>query len=434
MTQTVTILPQYTCQSDFPLDFAISQEKANATTENSSNTDQKLTASLENSKPPSFWISKYKENETPTHGKVQVIFNKGNEVPTLNAEPEFNVHWLNSNAFELTDNDNTITMKSYDRNYKIQNKNINSIDISPLESLMVTGEDDAVIKLIEIDTGNIRRIFEGHYGDITKVRFFPSGQVLLTAGTDLQIKIWSVLDGSCPVTLKGHTRAVTDTAIISRGRNVLSSSKDGSVRLWECGSSSTIRKICQLDKPIHKIALGEINKEYLANHPSPEVTLDSREVETRGKVLFVLTDHTFYGYDLGQPNQDPIYVGHQPIDRSPFSAIAYDSEKNRLYTGNEEGIITIWDLNQLSQPVQLIKRNNTTITSLHVIPSNGLLVTQGDGQLYLCQLEENDQHPYCFIKKEFVGSDLEPWYDACITSSGTIIAGGRNGLLQKYTL
>jgi len=325
-------------------------------------------------------------------------------------------------------------MKSYDRNYKIQNKNINSIDISPLESLMVTGEDDAVIKLIEIDTGNIRRIFEGHYGDITKVRFFPSGQVLLTAGTDLQIKIWSVLDGSCPVTLKGHTRAVTDTAIISRGRNVLSSSKDGSVRLWECGSSSTIRKICQLDKPIHKIALGEINKEYLANHPSPEVTLDSREVETRGKVLFVLTDHTFYGYDLGQPNQDPIYVGHQPIDRSPFSAIAYDSEKNRLYTGNEEGIITIWDLNQLSQPVQLIKRNNTTITSLHVIPSNGLLVTQGDGQLYLCQLEENDQHPYCFIKKEFVGSDLEPWYDACITSSGTIIAGGRNGLLQKYTL
>jgi len=54
----------------------------------------------------------------------------------------------------------------------------------------------------------IKRIFEGHYGDITKVRFFPSGQVLLTAATDLQIKIWSVLDGSCPVTLKGHSRGI----------------------------------------------------------------------------------------------------------------------------------------------------------------------------------------------------------------------------------
>jgi len=429
MTKTITILPQYSCQSDFPLDFSIAQEKANATTETTTSPSQKMT-SLENLKPPSFWISKYKENEKPIHGKVQVIFNKDNEVPSLDAKPEFNVNWMNSNSFEITDNDEKIIMKSYDKNYKIQNKNINSIDISPLESLMVTGEDDSVIKLIEIDTGNIRRIFEGHYGDITKVRFFPSGQVLLTAATDLQIKIWSVLDGSCPVTLKGHTRAITDTAIISRGRNVLSSSKDGSIRLWECGSSSTIRKVCQLDKPIHKIALGEINKEYATAHPSPEVTLDAREVETRGKVIFAITDNSFYGYDLGQPDKEPLFIGHQEVDSSPFSALAYDSEMNRLYTGNEEGIVYIWDLNDLSQPKQLFKRNGTTITSLNVISKNELLVTQGDGQLYLCDINENCIH----IKEEFVGSDLDPWYDTCVTSTGTIIACGRSGLLQKYTL
>jgi len=428
MTQEITILPQYTCQSDFPIDFSISKEKANAAVEASTNPDHKLTSSLENSKPPSFWISKYQENEKAIHGKVNVIFNKGNEVPTLDAKPEFNVNWVNSNSFEITDDNKKIIMKSYDKNYKIQNKNINSIDISPLEALMVTGEDDSIIKLVEIDTGNIRRIFEGHFGDITKVRFFPSGQVLLTAATDLQIKIWSVLDGSCPVTLKGHTRAITDTAIISRGRNVLSSSKDGSIRLWECGSSSTIRKICQLDKPINKIALGEINKDYANSHPSPEVTLDSREVETRGKVIFALTDTTFYGYDLGQPDKEPIFVGHQSVNDAPFSAIAYDNEMNRVYVGNEEGIITIWDLNDLSKPIKLFKRNNTTITSLHIINKDNLLVTQGDGQLYLCEINN------LVIKKEYVGSDLEPWYDACITSSGTIIAGGRNGLLQKYTL
>ncbi|ORX58640.1 WD40 repeat-like protein [Piromyces finnis] len=428
MTQTITILPQYTCQSDFPLDFAISQEKANAAAETTT-PDQKIT-SLENTKPPSFWISKYKENENAIHGKVNVIFNKGNEVPSLDAKPEFNVNWIDSNSFEIIDNDEKIIMNSYAKNYKIQDKNINSIDISPLESLMVTGEDDSIIKLVEIDTGNIRRIFEGHFGDITKVRFFPSGQVLLTAATDLQIKIWSVLDGSCPVTLKGHTRAITDTAIISRGRNVLSSSKDGSIRLWECGSSSTIRKICQLDKPIHKIALGEINKEYAESHPIPEVPLDSREVETRGKIIFAITDNSFYGYDLGQPDQDPIFVGHQSLNTAPFSAIAYDNEKNRVYTGNEEGIVALWDLNNLSQPIKLFKRNNTTITSLHVINKDELLVSQSDGQLYICEIANSSVN----IKKEFVGSDLEPWYDTCVTSTGIIIAGGRNGLLQKYIL
>jgi len=94
MTQEITILPQYTCQSDFPLDFAISQEKANAAAETTT-PDQKMT-SLENTKPPSFWISKYKENEDAIHGKVNVIFNKGNEVPSLDAKPEFNVNWINS--------------------------------------------------------------------------------------------------------------------------------------------------------------------------------------------------------------------------------------------------------------------------------------------------------------------------------------------------
>jgi len=78
------------------------------------------------------------------------------------------------------------------------------------------------------------------------------------------------------------------------------------------------------------------------------VTLDAREVETRGKVIFAITDNSFYGYDLGQPDKEPLFVGHQEVGASPFSAIAYDSEMNRVYTGNEEGIVSIWDLNELS--------------------------------------------------------------------------------------
>ena len=109
MTKTITILPQYSCQSDFPLDFSIAQEKANATTETTTSANQKMT-SLENLKPPSFWISKYKENEKPIHGKVQVIFNKGNEVPSLDAKPEFNVNWMNSvSVFNKVLNIETLT-------------------------------------------------------------------------------------------------------------------------------------------------------------------------------------------------------------------------------------------------------------------------------------------------------------------------------------
>lgn len=428
---TVKLLPQYSCQCDFPIDFEISNY-------------QKDLTSSKPSKPPSFWIDKYQENVKPVHGKVNVLFNnEENENPTLDAQPEFNVAWMDNNSFKLIDEQNNdIIIEAPTKNYKLQNKNINSIDISPSGAFVVTGEDNGIVKLVEISTGSIPRIFEGHIGDVTKVRFFPSGEVLLTAATDLQIKIWSVLDGSNPVTLKGHTRGITDTAIISRGRNVLSSSKDGSIRLWECGSSSTIRKVCQLDTPINNISLGEASAEYsktMMASSSASPSLDAREVETQGKLLFASTDKYFHGYDLGHPNEKPVfccdsfenhsYANNQKLDC--ISALGYSCTAHRVVTGHDNGIVAIWDLRNTSQPQSMFKRNTASITSLNIINDHELLVSQGDGQLYLCQLEEASPR----IKKEYIGSDLEPWYDVSVAaSSHTVLAGGRNGLLQKYRL
>jgi len=83
MTKTITILPQYSCQSDFPIDFSTAQEKANATAETTTSPDQKLT-SIENSKPPSFWISKYQEMKNPFMAKFKSFLIKEMKYP----------HWM----------------------------------------------------------------------------------------------------------------------------------------------------------------------------------------------------------------------------------------------------------------------------------------------------------------------------------------------------
>jgi WD40 repeat protein len=54
----------------------------------------------------------------------------------------------------------------------------------------------------------MQRTFQGHEGEITKIKFFPSGQVLLSTGLDLTARVWSVLDGSCPRVLNGHKRSM----------------------------------------------------------------------------------------------------------------------------------------------------------------------------------------------------------------------------------
>lgn len=51
----------------------------------------------------------------------------------------------------------------------------------------------------------IKRILDGHIGDVNFCRFFPSGLVVLSGAADLRLKVWSAEDGSSPVTLTGHT-------------------------------------------------------------------------------------------------------------------------------------------------------------------------------------------------------------------------------------
>jgi len=61
----------------------------------------------------------------------------------------------------------------------------------------------------------------GHFGDVTCVRFLPSGKVVMTAGSDFQIKIWDLETGECGATIKGHKGAVNGFDFINRGRNFI---------------------------------------------------------------------------------------------------------------------------------------------------------------------------------------------------------------------
>jgi proteasomal ATPase-associated factor 1 len=74
---------------------------------------------------------------------------------------------------------------------------------------------------------------EGHKGDITVCKIFPSSEVAISSGyflnnysgLDTQIKIWRLKDGLCAVTLKGHNGGVFSLSIIEKGRNFVTSSR-----------------------------------------------------------------------------------------------------------------------------------------------------------------------------------------------------------------
>jgi proteasomal ATPase-associated factor 1 len=62
---------------------------------------------------------------------------------------------------------------------------------------------------------------QGHIGEVSVTKWFPSGKVVLTGAQDLQLKIWDAMTGQCAATLKGHAGAITDAVMIDRGRNLI---------------------------------------------------------------------------------------------------------------------------------------------------------------------------------------------------------------------
>ncbi|QLL32912.1 hypothetical protein HG536_0D04340 [Torulaspora globosa] len=274
-----------------------------------------------------------------------------------------------------------------------------------------------------------RELKEAHRGEISSLKFFPSGEVVLSGSADMQLKLWSVLDGSCPRTFAGHRSAVSATCLIDRGRNFLSSSTDGTIRLWECGSGETLsvfsrredssdgvncmclRATCRgeaSDMGENPLEFGTYGKHVLAGHSSGVMTL--HDVFTKE-----------------QSSQIPSHF------MSSCNTLTSDPKRDEyVYAGYQNGALAQWDLRNFSSPVSSVYINEGTPINHIYCESNELYVSSGLDTSLMLDLTAD---------KGFIRSDLPTFLvsNDCKVAQYTstpdrkhIIAVGDWGFCGKY--
>jgi DNA-binding beta-propeller fold protein YncE len=68
----------------------------------------------------------------------------------------------------------------------------NSIDFSPDDSLLVSGTDDGIVRIWDVDSASLLRELTGHTSGINGVSFSPNGYYIASVANDQTIRIWGL--------------------------------------------------------------------------------------------------------------------------------------------------------------------------------------------------------------------------------------------------
>ncbi len=108
-----------------------------------------------------------------------------------------------------------------------------AVTIHPVTPIVVSGGGDRLVKVWDLETGELLQVMEGHQAGVKTVAFACEGRRVVSGSWDKTIKIWDLTTGVCLDTFSGHSDTVTSLAVHPTSLFVASGSCDGTVKLWD---------------------------------------------------------------------------------------------------------------------------------------------------------------------------------------------------------
>ncbi|TFK41821.1 WD40 repeat-like protein [Crucibulum laeve] len=195
--------------------------------------------------------------------------------------------------------------------FKAHEKDINSLDVSPNDRLLVSGSQDRTAKIYEIiynagtsPRGELKLIgtCKGHKRGVWTVRFGRTERVLATGSGDKTVKLWSLDDFSCLKTFEGHTNSVLRVDFLNMGMQLVSAASDGLVKLWNIREEECIATLDNHEDKVWALAISHDERTIVSGAADSVVTFwedctEDEEAEKEAKRAdMVLKDQDFVNY------------------------------------------------------------------------------------------------------------------------------------------
>ena len=276
---------------------------------------------------------------------------------------------------------------------------------SPDRRFLATAGRDAIVRLIDVETGVVAREFATGQIEVNGVAFAPDGQELATAGDDGTIRICNLETGSERLKWKAHPGQAFQLIYTPDGRRLVSCGDDSVIHIFDPQSGAELATLDGHQGVVQSLTLA----------------IDGRTLASTGG------DRTARIWNLENGKQSNVFVTSHSA-----GPVAILPERNLLIIGNDDGLLQTVDIREAREIAAVKHLDRMGALAMH--PNGGLLAT-GDrgGKIRLRKIGADGN---------FAADHFQPWqahqgnvYSLVWSDDGSrLVSAGEDGRVISWSL
>ncbi len=174
------------------------------------------------------------------------------------------------------------------RTQELSGGEITAAAVSPDGECVLLASDKHKLRMVDLQTGHIRGLFQGHTDLIAALAIAPHGSLVASASNDRTIRLWDLETLNELYSLIGHGDAVTALAFSPDGKQLITGSADHTLRHWDLESRQMLRTLTGHQGTVNGLAVLPDGERVISG--SDDHNLKLWDVQG-GEVLVTLEDH-----------------------------------------------------------------------------------------------------------------------------------------------